>query len=338
MHETAAVPAFPSSVFTFSGQAVLDPWTFTEAIRAMGWSRYDALLSQEPELFLHRVRDLVNDFPTWQNRRGTGRPAACEKIVLASLILRQYLRASYRQVESLLRIAKDFLGFASTYDANTLSRKNRSKRFAQILHRFHHWILNQHRAPFDIIATDATGYSRLKQSWAATNYQARGAGPWIKSNAAVAVPQMLYLNTTKAPGNVHDSQLFAATWHGLPTWVKPKRSLADAAYFGSECLAAARSRGATPIHAIKSNARWTKHPATDYQRMARFQRQFPNRSRQLRGQRALAETAFYCTKNRFGDQITSRTKTARHNEILCKEIGHNIRMLTMRQGITQRRL
>lgn len=335
MYGTTAAPAFPHSVFTFSGQAVLDPWTFTDAIRAMGWSRYDALLSQEPELFLHRVRDLVQDFPTWQNRNPTGRPAACEKTVLASLIIRQFFRTTFRQVESLLRIAQGFLGFAATYDANTLSRKNRSRRFRQLFRRFQAWILDQHQARFDVVATDATGYSSLKQAWSNTKHQARGAGPWRKSNAAVAVPQMLYLSTVQVPGKVHDSQTFTPTWSGLPAWIRPKRSLADAAYIGQECLAAARARGATPIHAIKSNAKWTRFPTSDYQRMVRFQRQFPTRSRQLKAQRALAETTFYCTKNRFGDRITCRTETARDNEVLCKEIGHNIRILTMRQGIMQ---
>ena len=68
MYGTTAAPAFPDSIFTFSGQAGLDPWTFSDAIRAIGWSRYDAVLSQEPDLFLHRVRVLVNEFPTWQSR------------------------------------------------------------------------------------------------------------------------------------------------------------------------------------------------------------------------------------------------------------------------------
>jgi hypothetical protein len=315
----------------FEGQSALDAWTYSERIRAVGWSRYDAFLSQEPELFLCRLRELMNDFPTWQRRARTGRPAADERIVLAGLVLRQYLRATFRQVESYLRIVQEFMGFGWTYDATTLSLKNRQPRFTHLFQRFHAWILRRHGRRKCIIATDATGYAGRKQVWSQTDYGLRATGDFVKSHAAVMVPQMLYVSSLQTAPNLHDSQAFAAVWESIPGHIKPTRSLADSAYAGKACLRAAKQGGAVPMHAIKKNAKWHHQPGSDYEKMVRFQRTFPTRARTLLGQRSLVESTFQQTKNRFGDRLACRSQTGRINEIQTKQIAHNIRTIIGRE-------
>lgn len=323
-----------ASALVFEGQSALDAWTFSQRIRAAGWSRYDAFLSQEPELFLCRLRELVNEFPTWQRRARTGRPAADERIVLAGLVLRQYLRATFRQVESYLRIVREFMGFPWTYDATTLSLKNRQPRFTHLFERFHGWILRRLGRRKGIIATDATGYAGRKQVWSQTDYGLRATGDFLKSHAAVMVPQQLYVASIQSAPNLHDSQAFAEVWELIPGYIKPTRSLADSAYAGSACLRAARQRGAVPMHAIKKNAKWHRQPGSDYEKMVRFQRTFPKRAKALLGQRSMVETTFQTTKNRFGDQLRCRTQTGRLNEIRTKQIAHNIRTILGRQFVS----
>ena len=101
---------------------------------------------------------------------------------------------------------------------------------------------------------------------------------------------MLYLGGTQTSGRVHDSKVFAQLWDDLPDNIQPVRSWADKAYAGQTCTHPAFSHGATPIHHIKDNAKWTKFPTIEYQKMVRFQRQFPSRSRDLRAPRASIET------------------------------------------------
>lgn len=320
-----------SSVFRFEGQSALDAWTFSEAIRARGWSGYDAYLSQEPELFMCRLRELVNEFPTWQRRAQTGRPAADERIILAGLVLRQYFRATFRQVESYLRIVQGFMGFHRGVDATTLSLKNRQPRFTHLIQRFHAWILRRFGHRKCIIATDATGYAGQKQVWSQTDYGLRAVGDFVKSHAAVIVPQQLYAASIQSAPNLHDSRAFAEVWQNIPTHLEPTRSLADSAYAGKVCLRAARDRGAVPMHAIKRNAKWHHRPGSDYEKMVRFQRTFPVRAKALLGQRSLVETTFHSTKNRFGDQLRCRSKTGRINEIQIKQVSHNIRTIIGRE-------
>ena len=86
--------------------------------------------------------------------------------------------------------------------------------------------------------------------------------------------------------------MFPEVWDNLPNNVSPKRSLADSAYFGNDCLAAARRHGAVPLHGIKKNARHFPRPETHYQKMVSFWQHWPNRAAALYGKRNHAETAF----------------------------------------------
>ena len=57
----------------------------------------------------------------------------------------------------------------------------------------------------------------------------------------------------------------------------PICSLADSAYHGEACPTSAREHGAVPLHGIKKNARHFAKPLTNYQKMASFWRNWPNR-------------------------------------------------------------
>ena len=76
-------------------------------------------------------------------------------------------------------------------------------------------------------------------------------------------------------------------------------------------------------------------PQTLYQGLVNFTLHWPNRSKALRGPRALVETAFSCLKTRFGHRLGCRKKRGRTNELLPKTIAHNVSVLTARAFISQ---
>lgn len=322
--------AVPAEALHFSGQSSMDAWTLKDVIERHGWSKYSSWLSQEPVLFLQRVRDLVRAFPTWQHVASTGRPPTDERTVLIAMLVRQAFRATFRQVEGLLRLLADFFGLARVPDANTMSEKNRGERFATLLSRFNQFILENLPDRESVIATDATGYSAKKHSWNETDYGLRATEGWIKSHCAVEVPQMLYLNTVQTRGGVHESQKFADVWQDLPANVTPFRSLADTAYSGEECLQTAFDHGATPLHHVRADAKHTKNPTNRYEALVNFRIQWPNRFENLVADRSLIEATFSATKQKFGDQIRCRTELGKMNEVRTKEIAHNILTLARR--------
>lgn len=308
----------------------MDAWTLKDVIERHGWSKYSSWLSQEPVLFLQRVRDLVRAFPTWQHVASTGRPPTDERTILIAMFVRQAFRATFRQVEGLLRLLADFFGIQRIPDANTMSEKNRSSRFSALLARFRQFILEDLPDRESVIATDATGYSAKKHSWNETDYGLRATEGWTKSHCAVEVPQMLYLSTVQTKGGVHESQKFKEVWEDLPVNVTPFRSLADTAYSGEECLQTAFDHGATPLHHVRADAKHTKDPQTRYQALVNFRIQWPNRFESLVADRSLIEATFSATKQKFGDQIRCRSDRGKINEVCTKETAHNILTLARR--------
>ncbi len=111
--------------------------------------------------------------------------------------------------------------------------------------------------------------------------------------------------------NVQDRQMFASVWDRLPSNVTPMRSLADSAYVGEKCLAAARQHGATPLHAIKKNARNYERPRTLYQKLVIFARHWPNRFTLLYAKRAHAATVFSMISTLLKHRLRCRSKRGR---------------------------
>jgi transposase len=324
-----------AEIFRFSGQSKLETWSLKEYFQTHGWSGYDRWLSHEPVLCFQRIRELVEAFPTWQRRAQTGRPAIDERTHLVAALVRQFLDATYRELEAYLKILQDFFGISHPPDANTLSEKNRSRRFLKLFHRFHQWILSKLPRRRSIIATDATGYSNEKKPWSRTGYGLRATQNWIKVHAAVEIPSLLYLSTINTQGGVHESRVFHEVWANLPANVQPIRSLADAAYSGGPCLETARAHGATPLHTLRKDASPTRQGEGPYSRLVQWAHQFPNRYQQLTGKRSLVETAFQATKQKLGDRLRCRHPIARANEVQAKQTAHNIRMILMREQLTQ---
>ena len=150
-------------------------------------------------------------------------------------------------------------------------------------------------------------------------------------HATIEVNEFILLSFKLSRSNVHDGQMFADVWDRLPSNVSPKRSLADAAYFGNDCLAAARQHGATPLHAIKKNARNFARPSNFYQKLVNFVHHWPNRFAALKAKRAHAETVFSMIGSLLGYRLRSRSKNGRKNEVRVKLALFNLVQLAMRK-------
>lgn len=249
------------------------------------------------------------------------------------MLLKQFLGATFAELEAYLHVLQDYFDIPNVPSESTLSRKNRSDRFHHLLQRFHRFILDDLPDREAVLATDATGYNGGKQAWRDTHFAERATGNWRKVHTTIEIPSLLYLNTEFTEGRVHDSQRFAEVWNELPETIDPIRSLADNAYAGNDCLTTAREHGATPFHDLRKDHRYERFPETAYEKLCNFATHWPNRYEQLTRRRKLIETAFQATKTKFGDRLTCRDPTARENEILAKQLAHNVRMLVMRQVV-----
>ena len=313
-------------VFRFSGQSDLDAWSIRDQL-VSSCARYSRWLTQDIHLTMQRIRDLADFFPFWQRRKSTGRRPVRERDLLVAFLLKQLFNATFRQLQGLLELLREYFVLDRVPHHTVLSRKNRSSRWTTIWHRFHDFVVASLPGRDVVVATDATGFSGRKRPWREVDHGLKATQDWVKTHAAIEVDSFIVLSYQLTESNVHESQMFSEVWNGLPNKVSPRRSLADSAYFGNDCLVAARQHGATPLHGIKKNARHFSKPETLYQKMASFWQHWPNRAAELYGKRNHAETAFSMIGGRFDHRIKCRSLTGRKNEVRSKIAAHNIRML-----------
>ena len=102
------------------------------------------------------------------------------------------------------------------------------------------------------------------------DHAVKASQDWVKIHAIIEVDEFFVFNCCLTESNVHDSQMSADVWDKMPNNVSPKRSLADSAYFGNDCLTVARQHGATPFHGIQKNARDFVRPKNYYQKLVNF--------------------------------------------------------------------
>lgn len=322
-----------SEVFAFSGQSELPSWRLSEVLRERGWSEYETWLFDGQTLCFQTLRELVEAFPTWQNRKHYGRPPADERDILAALVLRQVLVVPFTRLPAAMRDFQEVLRFTRVHKRSTLTQKNRSRRFQRLLRRFFDFIVEQLGIRKSILLTDATGFSNYARTWREASYKDRATNNWIKAHTVTERASGLFIRVEFTRGGVHESQVFPLLWSKIPHCIQPIRSLADAGFIGNNCLVAARATGATPLHDIKSNAKHRRFPANDYQKLVNFATHWPNRFQELRRARIEVEGSFGQTKKAFGHRLTCHKKTARENEILAKYLAHNINTLAFARHV-----
>lgn len=313
-------------VFRFSGQSLIDTWSLRDQL-VSGCARYSKWPVADMHLTMQRIMELADSFPFWQRRKSTGRPPMKERDLLVAFLMRQLFNATFRQLQTLLELFREFFRLEAVPHHTVLSRKNRSARWSTIWQRFHEFVMTTMPKRKVVIATDATGFSGRKRPWREVDHGLKATQDWVKTHAAIETDGFIVLSYELTASNVHESQMFARVWDGLPENVKPVRSLADSAYHGEACLLAARQHGAVPLHGIKKNARHFPKPETNYQKMASFWRHWPYRAAALYGKRNHAETVFSMIGGRFGHRIRCRSESGRKNEVRSKIAAHNIRML-----------
>jgi len=318
----ATIIEMPREVFKFDGQTHVDNFT-------LDLTAPSEVEAHRLRLALEAIRRHVDGFPFWQRRKRAGRPSTDERTILISFLLQQLFHTTFRDVEGLLHLLREYYHINRIPDHSSLCRAISSSRWTCLLERFSKHVLEALPKRKAIIATDATGYSGRKRGCRETPYALRAKEIWVKVHATIEVDEFLVLSYELTASNVHESQMFCDVWEKLPENVAPIRSLADAAYSGEACLAAARLHGATPLHALKSNARGLLERRINYNKLVHFVRQFPKRFAALTAKRNHAETVFSMIGNLFDYRLKCRKSDSRKNEVRCKLVMFNIHQLAM---------
>ena len=216
-------------------------------------------------------------------------------------------------------------------DHSVLCKKNSSRQWLALWKRFLSFVLESLPRRSVVVATDASGFSGRKRLWWEMDHAVKARENWVRVHSTIEVDEFLVLSYSLNRSNVHDGQMFASVWNKLPKNVSPKRSLANPAYHSEKCLAAARQHGATPLHAIKKNARECERPKTFYQKPVNFAHHWPRRFAALYAKRVHAETVFSMIGALLGHRLRCRSSSGRKNEVRVKLALFNLIQLAMRK-------
>jgi len=154
----------------------------------------------------------------------------------------------------------------------------------------------------------------------------RGLG---RVHAGIEVDEFIVLSYKLTRSDIHDNQMFAEVWDKLPSNVIPTSILADAAYCGEACLAAAMQHGATPLNGIKKKARDFERPKDFYQKLVKFAHHWPNRFASPYAKCAHAETVLSIIGALLGYHLECRSKERMKSEVRVKITLFNLIQLAM---------
>jgi len=228
----ATVVEITSDIFKFDGQSRLD--TFS-----IDLGRCSEVEAHRLQLALEAIRKNVNGFPFWQQRKRVGRPSSDERTLMIGFLIQQL----FRDAEGLLHMLSWYFRIDHVPDHSVLCRAMSSRRWTSLLERFFSFVIGSLPKREVIVATDATGFSGRKRPWREVDHGLKATQDWVKTHVAIETDSFIVLSYELTASNVHESQMFASVWDGLPANIVSKRSLADSAYHGEACLLAARQHG-----------------------------------------------------------------------------------------------
>ena len=135
----------------------------------------------------------------------------------------------------------------------------------------------------------------------------------------------LAVRTTR--GTWHDSTQLGQLMDEVPEYSAATAMTADSAYWNHRCCNTARAAGLQPRFRPKGNAILPRHISDAFDRMTYCSIKFVDGLRSRYHRRSMAETRYCMEKTMFGERLRCRKPVSRRNEVLAREIYHNVRLL-----------
>ncbi len=244
------------------------------------------------------------------------------------LLVRAYFHLSFRRTVGLLQLLKDSLSLGHLPHFNTLQKYNRGDGLTRTLEN----VLAETARPFwaveKLLAVDATGLVLFGSGAWRSNHDPEAVRDFAKVHILSGTVTRGTLAVRVTRGTWHDTTQLGPLLESFSDGAEAEAVTGDGAYWNRAACVAARDAGLQPYFSPRENARWPMHPVDAFDCMTRFALQFPNRWATRYHRCSAAESRFATEKGLFGDRLRCRRPTSRRNEVLAREIVHNVRLLT----------
>jgi transposase len=188
------------------------------------------------------------------------------------------------------------------------------------------------RAVETVFAPDSTGFSVSRHvRWFDEKYGVERSGrDWVKAHAICGVKTNIVTAVEILDRNAGDSPQFKPLVEKTAENFTVKEVPADKAYLSHENLAVVEKAGGVPFIPMKCNS-VQGEAGSLWERLYFFYQFKRDEFAKHYHQRSNAESTFAMLKATLGDSVRSKTDTAMRNEVYCKFIAHNIRVVHQSQ-------
>ena len=295
---------------------------------AQNWPAYNLAQKNEKHYFRHLLRDL--SALSEETEADMGRKPLPMADRIFSLVYKTYTGSSWRRFDTDLREARA-AGFIETAASTTaLARYMDDQDLTPILHDLIICSALPLR-PFEhSFSIDGTGFSTSRfDRWFDEKWgKGTATRDWAKLHLICGNATHVITCAEVSDRRDHDSRYFEPLVEQTAEYFDLREVAADKAYLSRKHQMFVDGLGAVMFSPFKSN---TVAPRLDdrsaWARMYHnFMADYDGWARHYH-QRSNVETAIAMVKRLFGDSLCSRNVVAQCNELLCKVLAHNLRMI-----------
>ena len=201
------------------------------------WSLYnESLVGRMKDILdLKDIEDYKHDL-RYQNRKKNGRPFILpDKVIEILARIRAVFNASFRSLESYMRIFQEILG-VPRISYTSIFRRIRRIKVPEIMN------------PSSSVAVDSTGFkTTIRGDWMTNKWSKKRKG-WIKLHVSADTERIMASRISLSPENSHDATQFSKLITG-----HEDRVYADKAYDSRKIFNLLRNNGSEAIIPLRKN-------------------------------------------------------------------------------------
>lgn len=298
---------------------------------AQDWSAYNLAQREEKRRLQVLLADLCAGLPQPTREHIRGRTPVSVADKLFSVCLKVYSMLSSR------RFGTDL---SEAYEKGYLSRNLHPNKVNIILESTDitphlHTLIARSAAPLHVVETDfavdSSGFSVSKfVRWFDEKYgRERSGKDWIKVHIACGVKTHTVTAAAIYGRDANDCPILPELVKATAANFTVNEVSADKGYLSAENVETIDSVGGTPFIAPKSST--TGGVGGLFERMFHYYQFRRGEFLAHYHKRSNVESVFSAIKRKFGDNVRSRTDTAKVNEVLAKLVVHNLCCLILSQ-------
>lgn len=295
------------------------------------WSAVNAAHINEKEHVLRYCYELVQGIVEPEHT-GRGRPPVPLRDVVFGALIWVYGTKSSRNAMYDFKQAQEAGLISRRLHFSSMLRRLQDPKLTPLLRS----ILRESALPMRHIerhfAVDATGFSTsvyhrwFDHKWGSQALAGRKEKIWLKAHAICGVDTMIV--TDCVIEDVGDATKFPELVTNTAEHFPIEKISADGAYASKANALAAEAVGAVPYIPVEDRVRDDRGPEV-WRRMVGCFRYREAEFRSHYHQRSKVETLFSMVKRCFGGAVRGKKRVVQTNELLCKFILHNFRVVTM---------